>query len=253
MKRFYFILLSFVCFSPTLLWADGNDALFDQGNSFYSAGNYKEAIESYEQILQTGQESPELFYNLGNSYFKTNQVSRAILNYERGLLLAPGDADIQYNLKIANGMITDRIEPLPKFFLTNWIAQIQALFPANSWSLFSLVSFAFMGVFALLFMVFRKRLWRKIALTTALSALVLSAVSVSFAISQGRLLNNRNTCVVMAPTVTIKSSPNESGTNLFVLHEGVKLQITDRISLWFEIKLPDGNMGWIPESAVEII
>jgi len=253
MKKILVFLITILILLPWNSYADGNESLLEQANALYTNGKYKEAIVSYEQILQTGQESAQVHYNLGNAYFKTNQLNQAILNYERGRLLAPGDEDIQYNLSIANELITDRIEALPEFFLKTWFKSIKVILPTNSWALMSLLSFAIAGVFAILFIALRKRGWRKLSLIIAIAGILISALSLLFAAQQGHQLSNRNTCIVFAPTVTVKSSPDDSGTNLFVLHEGVKLTITDRLSEWFEIKLADGNVGWIPIEAVEVI
>ena len=110
---------SWLIFLSISLMADGNEALFEAANGHYANGNFEEAITGYQQILQTRQESSEVYYNLANAYFKTNQLSLAILHYERGLLLSPGDEDIRYNLAIANELISDKIDTLPEFFLTN--------------------------------------------------------------------------------------------------------------------------------------
>jgi SH3-like domain-containing protein len=57
----------------------------------------------------------------------------------------------------------------------------------------------------------------------------------------------------MSPQVNGKSSPDSSGTDLFVLHEGTKVEIEDEVGEWLEIRLSDGNKGWIPANCLEII
>lgn len=58
----------------------------------------------------------------------------------------------------------------------------------------------------------------------------------------------------MSPTVTVKSTPDESGTDLFVLHEGTKVYIEDNsMTEWKEIRLEDGNKGWVQTKAIEVI
>jgi len=60
--------------------------------------------------------------------------------------------------------------------------------------------------------------------------------------------------IIMAPSVTVKSTPNEKGTDLFILHEGRKVMIKDNtMKEWKEIQLEDGNVGWIPSNVIEII
>lgn len=65
---------------------------------------------------------------------------------------------------------------------------------------------------------------------------------------------DRKNAIIMVPSVTVKSTPNEGGTDLFILHEGHKVNIRDSsMKEWVEIRLEDGNVGWIPLSVIEII
>ncbi|MBL7112989.1 MAG: hypothetical protein ISS19_13710, partial [Bacteroidales bacterium] len=56
--------------------------------------------------------------------------------------------------------------------------------------------------------------------------------------------------IIISPSVTIKSSPDESGTELFQLHEGTRITIVDELAGWREIKLADGNVGWLKEENI---
>jgi len=40
---------------------------------------------------------------------------------------------------------------------------------------------------------------------------------------------------------------------LFVIHEGLKVRITDKLGDWVEISLSDGNKGWLLTESVERI
>jgi hypothetical protein len=66
-------------------------------------------------------------------------------------------------------------------------------------------------------------------------------------------LVNRTSAIVFTPTVTVKSSPDASGTDLFVIHEGTKVVIRTTLSDWSEIELEDGNVGWMPSKDIEKI
>lgn len=71
--------------------------------------------------------------------------------------------------------------------------------------------------------------------------------------TKSELINHDN-AIIMAPSVTVKSTPNQSGTDLFILHEGRKVIIKDNtMKEWKEIKLEDGNVGWVPTNVIEII
>ena len=58
--------------------------------------------------------------------------------------------------------------------------------------------------------------------------------------------------IIMQGVVNAKSSPDKSGTDLFVLHEGTKVHIGDRVGEWCEIHVGN-NIGWIRQSALEQI
>jgi len=234
-------------------YADSNESLFALANEKYSEGLYSEAIESYEQILSSGYSSAALYYNLGNAYYKVNDITKAILNYERALLIAPGDEDIKYNLDIANQLVTDKIDTLPEFFLSKWVRQLRMGFSPDQWGIISLAGFFLTGLSFLLFYFLRKRGMRRLFFIMSIVAIVISGTTLLFGIQQNKQLTERNTAIIVSPTVTGKSSPDEGGTDLFVLHEGVKVWITDQLNNWIEIELADGNKAWVQEKSLERI
>ena len=64
---------------------------------------------------------------------------------------------------------------------------------------------------------------------------------------------NHNDAIVMTGVVTVKSSPDKSGTDLFQLHEGTKVAIKSTLGNWTEIKLGNGNIGWVEQENIEKI
>ena len=97
--------------------AHGQDELFQQGNQFYQAEDWSEAISAYENLLAAGFEGADLYYNLGNAYFKKGELGRSILNWERAAAIQPGEPDLRANLDLAGSLTIDVIEPLPEFWL----------------------------------------------------------------------------------------------------------------------------------------
>jgi hypothetical protein len=51
----------------------------------------------------------------------------------------------------------------------------------------------------------------------------------------------------------VRSSPDESGTELFVIHEGTRVHLEDSVSGWYEIALPDGSKGWLSRESIRPI
>jgi len=108
MKRLISILF---VLSALVVHASGEKTLLEEANRHYVAQEYREAAEKYEQILASGKESAEVYFNLGNACFKNGEHVKAILNYERAKLLAPQNEDIDFNLRIANQFVVDNLEP----------------------------------------------------------------------------------------------------------------------------------------------
>ncbi len=109
------LIIVFLVFGSQLFASD-NLLLIEQANKYYDESEYSLAVETYETIINNGFESDKLYYNLGNAYFKLNNLPMAIFYYEKAKKLNPYDADILFNLEIANGRIIDKIEPVPQFF-----------------------------------------------------------------------------------------------------------------------------------------
>ena len=242
--------LLLLCVSYTCVYAQEAD--IKAAEAAYTAEQYDKAVELYESVLRSYGDSHELYYNLGNSYYKIGKIAHAILNYERALLIKPGDSDIRFNLELAKQQ-TDKIEPLKKFFLKEWFDSIQNLISVDSWATTGIVCFIlFIGCLVLFFFSKWMRL-KKIGFYFSIVLFVIVVFANIFAYNQKSELINRNGAIVFAPTVTVKSSPDDSGTDLFVLHEGTKVFIRGNVGDWREIELEDGNVGWINKKDITII
>jgi tetratricopeptide (TPR) repeat protein len=224
-----------------------------EAEAAYAQADYTKAIDAYRSVIQTYGESAEVYYNLANAYYKNNEIASAILYYERALLIDPGDADISYNLDLARQRTVDRITPIGGFFLAQWLNKLQNMGAADSWALLGIG--AFIVFIACLFIYFfsRQIILKKTGFYLGILLLILIIFANIFAQNQKNELTRHNQAVVFSPTVTVKSSPNPSGTDLFILHEGTKVTIRNTISEWNEIELEDGNIGWMPAKDMELI
>lgn len=231
----------------------GAQSLVSQANEAYRNGDYVRAVELYEQSGEQDGTSAAYFYNLGNAYYKSGLYPRAILNYERALLLDPGNDDVRFNLEMAQARIADKIEPLGTFFLDQWFTTLRNLFSSNVWAVIAVVAFLIFLAGVVVYFFVDRVVWRKIGFFASLLALLITIGANRFAAVQKQQLTQRESAIVFAPTIIAKSSPSESGTDLFVLHEGTKVYIVDRVGEWSEIRLEDGNRGWIPTDRLEVI
>ncbi|GHV47287.1 hypothetical protein FACS1894181_00440 [Bacteroidia bacterium] len=253
--KIHYILYSLICIALALPAAPAfaQDEQLKEAEATYAQGDYTKAAELYRSILQTYGESAEAYYNLGNAYYKANDIAPAILYYERALLIDPGDADIRFNLEMARQRTVDKIIPIGDFFLVKWLQSVQNMGAADSWAKFGIGGFLlFIGCLFLYFFSRQSKL-KKLGFYLGIAFLFLVIAANIFARGQKNELSNRNTAIVFSPTVTVKSSPNQSGTDLFLLHEGTKVLIRSAIGEWKEIELEDGNIGWMPAKDIEII
>ncbi|MFK1851573.1 tetratricopeptide repeat protein [Bacteroides fragilis] len=229
------------------------DATKAEGDSAYIRNDFASAIQIYESLLRKG-ESADVYYNLGNSYYKINEIAKAILNYEKALLLQPGNGDIRANLEIARGKTVDKVEVVPEIFFVTWTKALINSMSVDSWAIWGIVSFLLLIV-SLYFFIFSKQVvLKKVGFITGIIFLIVVVMANIFASKQKEELLNRDTAIIMSPSVTVRSTPSENGTSLFILHEGHKVNIKDdSMKDWKEIRLEDGKVGWVPVGSIEII
>lgn len=253
MIRLYTYIIIAILFSSGLQAKTTADSLFSVASTFYAEGNYQSAGEHYEAILVRGFESAEVYYNLGNCYYSQENYPRAILNFERALLLNPGDDNIEYNLAKARIFTIDKIEEIPQFVIRRWINSVIILMHSNAWAIVSLVAFIVMLAMFLLYFLSTNISRKRAGFYIAIIALIISAGSYYLASKSKQLVVNSNGAIVMSATVTAKGSPRDSGTDLFIIHEGTKVAIVNSLDDWYEIKLSDGKQGWLRSNAIEPI
>lgn len=219
----------------------------------YASGNYYYAIELYDSIYKQGLVSAPLFYNMGNAYFKTNQMPYAILFYEKALKIAPSDPQTQFNLNLANTLITDKIETIPLLFYQQWWLDIYTALSADSWAKTALVFISLFFIFLALYLVSGRIVLKKISFYLFIVMFGASALALTCARKQFKQTYNETSAIVFSPRVTAKSSPDDNSVDLFVIHEGTKVHINDYIGDWYEIRLANGNVGWIKKVTVKPI
>ena len=249
MKTFILTIL-IACLS---IAAFAQDSLMVKADQLYASQQYEKAIKIYEGILKGDKESAGLYYNLGNAYYKTGKYTKAILNYERAKLLAPNDEDIQFNLDLANQHVVDNINPLPKVFFVRWWNALANKLSTDGWAKISVVTFILALILAGFFFLSRSVSIKRLSFWVGILILAISIFSFNFAARQKNRMTSHNFAIITQPSVTVKSSPSDSGTDLFLIHEGLKVEIKDQLGSWKEIELADGNQGWLPASSLEKI
>ena len=219
------------------------EQLWNKANTAYINGD----------LLSRGVSSMKLYYNLGNAYFKDDRIGKAILYYNRALRLAPGNDDIRYNLSVAEARTKDNIEDIPEFFFVTWMRDIRHMMGCTAWSLLSLALLACMLGLFLVYLLAQRISLRKAGFYGTVVAALLFMLTTSFAVGERREMLDDTSAVVMTASTAVKSSPDKSSTDLFVLHEGTVVTITDRLDGWCEVVIADGKKGWVEGRKIEII
>jgi tetratricopeptide (TPR) repeat protein len=254
-----FLLLLCILFSLPVCAGENPIALndvniaYDSANAAYVKKRYDLAIQYYESIINANQQSPALYFNLGNAYYQTGDYAQAILNYERAKKLAPNDEDIAVNLKFANQKTEDKIEAAPEMFLVGLQKKVVSLLDERSWSLFCIISFVLSLFFIALFIGSGNQFLKKAGFYLAGGAIFVFIVTFFIAKSSYNSSQNHNEAIIMASSVTVLGSPAESSTKLFILHKGSKVVVKEENNGWLEVRIANGNVGWVKATQVEKI
>ena len=252
MKTVYFLILS-IFFPIALHASDDRDSVLLQAEQYYQQNEFSKAIAEYQSLTDSGLTSAELFYNLANAYFKNHDIKSAILYYERARRLAPNDEAIDFNLNLSRSLIFDKVEAVPELFIIIWGKAVRDWMTLRGWAWWSIGSFSVMLMLGLLFLFVRNMRVRRLAFGLSVFCFLLSLTTFTFGYLQKANIERTDEAIVFAPSVTLKSSPDDSGNNLFILHEGIKVRIEDRIGEWCEVRIDDGNKGWMRISELVVI
>jgi tetratricopeptide (TPR) repeat protein len=252
-EAIHFILVTLFFFFASSIKINAQEAELKAAETAYTAEQYDKAAEIYESLLKNYGNSYEVLYNLGNAYYKAGKVASAVLNYERALLIKPGDGDIRFNLEMAKQMTIDKMEPKNEFFLMQWFRSVQNMIGVDSWATVGIFCFVMFIVCLVLFFFSKWMRMRKLGFYVGILLFIMVIFANVFAYNQKKELVDRRGAIVFTPTVTVKSSPDNSGTDLFVIHEGTKVFIKSAIGDWNEISLEDGNVGWVQKKDITVI
>ncbi len=224
---------------------------FETGNGLYQKGNYQEAIVAYESVLKTNKQSAELYFNLGNCYYKLNKVAPAIYNFEKALLLHPDEAEILNNLKFAQKLQIDEVKEVPKVGFGKLIQDFTAMYSYNTWAWIAVGLATSFLLFFVGYYFSARTLHKRLFFLGMFLTLFLLLVSVLSAVFEKRQYENHQPAIVFAEIAPVKSEPKSEAPDTFVLHEGTKVYIQEKLDHWTKIQLSDGTDGWIEQGNIK--
>ena len=245
MKIFAGITAIFIFQAPAVLAATFQDA-----NARFEAGEYKEASQIYEALVAQKKSSAVVYYNLGNTYFRLKQRGKALLNYERARRLAPRDADIRWNIEVVKTTLMDKIQTEQGSFVLNGLKSLTRRVTADETTLlFTAILLLFFVL--TIFNFFVAPLRPSAGPLQGIVFLVLIATAVLGII---QWLDEKDPrVVILKPEVFARYGPSKEETKAFLIHEGAEGRVIDESKEWLDIKLPDGQSGWIPKTTCEVV
>ena len=233
--------------------ADEPAVEFQNANALYQKQNFDSAAKIYEQLISREYQAPEIYYNLANCYYKMDKLAQAILYYERALKQHPNDEDIIFNLKVAQLKVVDKIEVVPEIFYRRWLKSVSSSLTTDAWSKIVIACTWIMFLFAAMYVLASRTVMKRIGfllasffLMVTIGAWLLSQQSYAEQVAQ-------KSAIVMSVSAYVKSSPGDNNTDLFLLHEGTKVNILDEFENWVKIRIANGSLGWLKSSDIEQI
>lgn len=247
------ILVVTISLSLISLYSADNQMLFKKANSLYQQNKYFDAIDIYENMIHSGLKNSEIYYNLGNCFYKTENYTNAILWYERALVISPSDEDIKHNLKLSNAQIVDKITPLPEVFYKRWYNGLHSSNSSSGWAWYSIIFIWLCSISFVVFVISKSFNLKRISFLLGLIFLFITVITVYFAYSQKTIESTQNYGIIFQPSIYVKSSPDAESKNLFILHSGTKVEILDVVGKWRQIRILDGNKGWVENNTYQKI
>lgn len=217
---------------------------FEKANQLYRQKQYSEAAGIYQQLINEGYHQPQLFLNAGNAWYKANKTGLAIYNYEKALAKDPFNKSAIHNLSVANQRVEGYVNDLPLLFFQQWWLQLQHFHSPNGWAIGAIIFFWLLiaGVIAMLIVPgFKPTLLRWGTVVSSLLFILYLTVGISTYVTA----NSHNEGIIMGTLVKVKAAPDQESKDMFELHEGVKVQVTDATQEYCKILLPDGKTGWL--------
>ena len=228
--------------------------LMARANERYERGEYAEAIQQYQALVDRGYSDVALYFNLGSSYFESGDLGRAILSYLRARELSPRDMGIRNSLELARGMTVDRVAaergPLVEsvsYFGHRWAT-------SNELGTAALLLWVATGIAIGALLVWRVFPLRRVLRAATAFATVATVMLLLLVVSMTYTNPYDDTGVVTAAAVEIVSGPGPQYPEEFTLYSGAQVRVTDSRHGWLRIELPGGELrGWVPSHSIDVV
>ena len=226
---------------------------FQDGNAHYNNGEYLEAIDEYNRILNDGLHSFELYFNLANAHYKQNNIAESIYFYEKALQLDGDNKEVLSNLSFAQQMTIDDIDVVPNSGIKNILNGLVSVMDSDGWGVLIVILIWLTVLFLLVYFFSRNTKTKRVSFIfsfTLSGVILLSFMMVFYAKS---IENNNVYAIVFDEEVQVKEEPNLRSSLRFKLHEGTKILLLNTVGEWNKIKLTNGQSGWLKSGSIKIL
>lgn len=248
MRTLFFLFFAFTGIAN--LMAQTPEEMMDNANSLYQKNDFAGAHKIYKELLDNGFQSAVLYYNLGNTCYRMGDFGYSIYYFEKALKLSPRDEDIIHNIKIANTRTVDKINEVPKIFITRWWDGLVVSLSASGWSFVLLLVFALFLFYLALYVLTKKNNLQRIAFYSGTSVFAVLVLVFFIWLARFNIETSDNSGILLDKNATVKVSPDPQSNDAFMLHEGIKFSLEEMMNGWYKIKLADGKLGWLPQNSI---
>ena len=218
---------------------------FTKANQEYAAADFDAAARDYEELVRSGQDIPNVFYNLGNAYFRKKDFGRAILNYERALALDPRHPEARANLQITRDQAR-ALELIP----TRW-ERLVATGTQNEWAIAAAIAF-WVFAFSTVVLIFRaRRRGGLIVLSIFSLAIVAIGAFEAWQLEHGK--HGAGLAIVTAENADARLATADTANRVLTLPPGSEIQVVSQRGDWIYAILPNNLRGWMPAKSAELV
>jgi tetratricopeptide (TPR) repeat protein len=222
---------------------------FEKANALYKQQQYTEAAALYQQLIDEGFLSPELYVNAGNAYYRSNALGEAVYSFEKALLLDPANEAAPRNLALANQKIGSTAQSLPLLFFEKWWINAQRLHTANGWATGAIVlCWLFIALYGAYRFAGRKTILK-------IGSYVAAVCFITYFVMAAWVHHRANThdVAIAMSTAKAKAAPDGNSKDIFDVKEGFRVEVLDQTSGFYKVGLNDGKTGWVPAASIKTL
>ncbi len=248
MKYFFNTLSIFLIFNTSIF---ANKELILKAEKSYNNKQYADAARCYETIIQNGYSSYKLYFNLGNAYFKQNKIGKAIFCYEMANKLEPNNEEINHNLNIAQEKTIDKIESKENFIYQLFKNHVVNLMSTKVWMWLNVLFLLASCITFICFKIFQKLKLQKFFLFTSFSCFFLFLITLGLGYIASVNKTKIKFAIITVSETKVYEEPTNTAASKYNLHDGTKVRLLNSNMHWTNIKLENGNEGWVKTADID--